>query len=146
MTKYFFILIYITLSITSFSQSKSDDIVGVWQTGGADPAQIQIEKVNNLYIGKITWLQFPEDGNGIKRDRNNPDKRLQDREVVGIRLLSGFKFVAVNSWTGGSIYDPESGKTYNCKISLKDANTMQVRGFIGISLFGRTEVWKRAKK
>ena len=60
-----------------------------------------------------------------------------------MKILSGFEFKGDNLWDDVTIYDAESGSTYNCKINLEDANTMNIRGFIGISAFGRTDVWKR---
>ncbi len=143
MNKYNISLLFVLISFSISAQRKADDIIGTWQTGGAEPARILIEKINNYYVGKIIWLKFPEDGDGPKKDRNNPIKTFQNRNIIGINLLNGFKNNGTNSWTSGTIYDPESGKTYSCKISMKDTKTLEVRGYVGISLFGRTEVWKR---
>jgi uncharacterized protein (DUF2147 family) len=57
-------------------------------------------------------------------------------------MLKNFSFDE-NEWNGGTIYDPENGKTYNCKIAIRDGNKLDVRGYIGISLLGRTETWFR---
>jgi uncharacterized protein (DUF2147 family) len=62
-----------------------------------------------------------------------------------MQLLGGFEWKNDNLWDNGNIYDPENGKTYKCKIDLENTNTMNVRGFIGISLFGRTDIWKKVK-
>ena len=58
-------------------------------------------------------------------------------------MLSSFEYKGDNLWEDGTIYDPESGSTYNCIINMEDKNTMNIRGFIGIAAFGRTDVWKR---
>jgi uncharacterized protein (DUF2147 family) len=58
--------------------------------------------------------------------------------------LKGFEFTG-KSWEDGTIYDPNNGKTYSCTIKIKKANELEIRGFIGISLLGRTTVWTRAK-
>lgn len=58
-------------------------------------------------------------------------------------MLTGFRFDGDDEWKDGDIYDPESGKTYSCYLSLKDNNTLKVRGYIGVSLFGRSETWTR---
>jgi uncharacterized protein (DUF2147 family) len=58
-------------------------------------------------------------------------------------LLSNFKFDGNDKWKGGDIYDPESGKTYSSYLYLKGKNILKVRGYVGISLFGRTETWTR---
>jgi uncharacterized protein (DUF2147 family) len=61
-------------------------------------------------------------------------------------LLKSFKFNAKNkSWENGEIYDPESGKTYSCNMKMETADKLNIRGYIGISLIGRTEVWTRVK-
>jgi uncharacterized protein (DUF2147 family) len=57
----------------------------------------------------------------------------------------GFEFKSENNWEKGTIYDPENGKTYSCKIYLENKNTMKIRGYIGISLIGRTDTWTRIK-
>jgi uncharacterized protein (DUF2147 family) len=62
--------------------------------------------------------------------------------VLGLVILTGFKF-DTDEWSDGDIYDPEKGKTYSCTLSLKDSGTLKVRGYIGISLIGRTEIWTR---
>ena len=51
-----------------------------------------------------------------------------------------------NEWSGGKILDPKNGKEYKCYLQLLDHNTLKLRGYIGISMFGRTAIWKRAKK
>jgi len=57
-------------------------------------------------------------------------------------IVWGFKYKGKNRWVKGKIYDPDNGKTYSCKMKLVD-NELKVRGFIGISLFGRTTVWTK---
>ncbi|MDH3984403.1 MAG: DUF2147 domain-containing protein, partial [Gammaproteobacteria bacterium] len=59
------------------------------------------------------------------------------------RNIQNFRYDGNGEWSGGSIYDPNSGKTYRCKLRLVDPDTLKVRGFIGIALIGRTETWKR---
>ena len=73
-------------------------------------------------------------------DKNNPDQAKQGQPVLGLEILNGFEFDK-DEWNDGHIYDPESGKTYSCTLSLKDPHTLKVRGYIGISLLGRTEIW-----
>lgn len=71
---------------------------------------------------------------------------LHNQKILGMTILTGMKQDGVNPliWKGGRIVDPESGKTYDCKITLlQDGNTMKVRGYIGFSLLGRTQIWHR---
>ena len=126
----------------ALGQTKADDIIGTWLTGGKEPAKIQVYKSVNKYYGKIVWLKYPEE-NGLPRiDANNPDKSKRSQHILGLVILQDFRFDD-EKWEGGKIYDPESGKTYSCIISLKDMSTLKVRGYVGISLLGRTEIWTR---
>jgi uncharacterized protein (DUF2147 family) len=89
------------------------------------------------------WLKNPNDNGKPKVDKNNPDNSKRNQSVVGLLILKEFKFDGDDEWEDGDIYDPESGKTYSCYLSLKDKHNLKVRGYVGISLFGRTEVWTR---
>ena len=78
-----------------------------------------------------------------KFDTNNPDEAKRGQPIIGLNLVNGFVYKGKGKWADGTIYDPDNGKTYSCKMTLKDANTLKVRGFIGVSLIGRTQVWTR---
>ena len=138
-----FITTAFLLSLTTYPQNKTDDIIGVWLTGGKEPAKIQIYKSGDKFQGKIIWLQNPIEGGKQRVDANNPDKTKRSEPIIGLVMLKGFKFNGDDEWKGGDIYDPENGKTYSSYIYLKDKNTLKVRGYIGISLLGRTETWTR---
>lgn len=125
--------------------AKQDAVIGTWlvQDGST---KINIEKSNGKFIGKIVWLNPPLDKNGKPfMDTKNPDKTLQSHTLMGLLMLNNFSYDSDNLWTEGTIYDPDSGKTYSCKITMKDNKTIEVRGYVGISLFGRTETWKRSE-
>ena len=114
----------------------ADEIIGVYWSPKKD-AKIEIFKRDNRYYGRSVWVA------SMRKDAKNPDESLKNREVLGIELLTGFLFTD-DSYTGGKIYDPETGKTYDCKMTLSD-NILKVRGYIGMSLFGRTETFERIK-
>jgi uncharacterized protein (DUF2147 family) len=48
-------------------------------------------------------------------------------------------------WSGGTIYNPDDGKTYSCKLTMMDPKTMKVRGYFGISILGKTQIWNRVE-
>jgi uncharacterized protein (DUF2147 family) len=127
-------------------QSNSRDaIVGTWlvQDGSA---KVKIENKNGKYVGKMVWIKNPTDKTGKPLvDSNNPEASLRSRPQLGLPLLENFVFNEENHWSGGTIYDPDDGKTYSCKITMKDSQTIEVRGYIGISIFGRTDTWKRSQ-
>ena len=143
--KFTFVLAAFIFCLNSFAQSvNADAIVGNWLTG-SKKAVVQIYKEGNKYNGKVIWLKTPtyEDGKP-KIDKNNPDKAKQTRPIMGLNLLSDFVFEK-DKWVSGTIYDPEKGKLYSCKIALKTADILDVRGFVGISLIGRTEEWYKVQ-
>ena len=130
----------IILCTHMFAQKISADaIVGTWLTGSGK-GKVQIYKEGNTYSGKIVWLKEPtyEDGKP-KVDKHNPDVTKQTTPILGLYMLKGFVFDG-EKWTDGTIYDPEKGKIYSCKISWRDGK-LDVHGFIGISLIGRTDTW-----
>jgi len=144
--KYKFIICLVVLKLTCISllaQIKGDDILGIWLTGGKEPAKIQVYRSGKKYFGKIVWLKYAEENGRPRNDNNNPDKAKRNNQIIGLVILKGFQFDGDDEWEDGKIYDPESGKTYSCHLSLKDKNTLKVRGYVGISWFGRTEVWTK---
>lgn len=126
---------------------KDSDITGVWFTK-ENKSKLEITKgPNNEFTGKIIWLKEPVYANGqLKKDTKNPDKKLHNRQVIGITVLNKLKYIDTNTWTEGTIYDPESGNTYSCNIKLDNINTISIRGYIGFSFIGRTETWTRTTK
>lgn len=122
----------------------SPTIQGLWLSEKED-AGVRVEPCGAELCGSIIWLAEPLDDGSVKLDVNNPDESLRSREVIGLRILEGFP---VNpdkkqAWKGGQVYDPENGKTYRCTLTLEDPGRMKLRGFIGISLLGRTTYWRR---
>lgn len=69
--------------------------------------------------------------------------KRKDEPILGMDILTGLE-KDDDEWSGGKILDPKNGKEYKCYIKLLDDNTLKLRGYIGVSLFGRTAIWKRA--
>jgi uncharacterized protein (DUF2147 family) len=135
----------------TYTPSGPSDIVGDWLVQSRD-AVIRIEQVGDEYQGRILWQLHdtygPEDGpelNGkIVTDRNNPDPALRSQPLTGLRLLKGLHYDADGrKWIDGRVYNSENGRTYNCLVRLQSPNRLQLRGFVGISLFGGNTVWSR---
>ncbi|HEX7414931.1 MAG TPA: DUF2147 domain-containing protein [Bacteroidia bacterium] len=140
MNKLITISMAFVLCVNAFAQKiNTDAILGTWLTGSGK-AKVQIYKEGDKYNGKIVWLKTPtyEDGTP-KVDKHNPDKTKQTTPTLGLRMLKDFVFNE-DKWTDGTIYDPENGKTYSCKITWRDGK-IDVRGYMGISLIGRTDTW-----
>ena len=147
--RYWLLLIisYTLLSlISSFSvlQDNPDAILGDWKTGTGN-AIVRIYKNGQKYQGKIVWLKEPNDPETGKPkiDRNHPEESSRSRPILGMINVWGFQFDEKNSWKDGNIYDPKNGKTYSCKIKMISSSSIEVRGYIGISMIGRTDTWAR---
>ncbi len=107
-------------------------------------SKIQIYKaVDGKFYGKIVWLRVPELEGKPKVDKNNPDKARRNDPLIGLLILKGLKKVSNEQYEDGTIYDPKNGKTYSSKITVK-GDVLDVRGYIGFSLLGRTTTWTKA--
>ena len=137
--------LFITLNIIGQESNSSDEMLGLWLTGNTK-AKVDVFKCGYKYCGKIVWLKEPtyEDGTP-KRDKHNPDESKHSTLIDGLQILNDFEYDDDYEWEDGTIYDAESGKTYSCVISMdeEDKNTLSVRGYVGISWLGRTDVWTR---
>lgn len=138
------LLVLMSLPLLLAAQD-ADRILGTWYNGERS-SKIEIQKTRSgNYQGKIVWLAAPLDEEGnAKTDVKNPNRELRTRPLMNLVILTGLSYDRGNKYEGGRIYDPKSGNTYSCKAELKDNNTLSLRGFIGISLVGRTDVWRRA--
>jgi uncharacterized protein (DUF2147 family) len=146
------ILVFLLFLLVQLSAQKADDIVGFWLNIDSDTkeadSQIQIIKENNgTYSGKIIWLKDPNENGKPKLDNKNPEIKLRSQSILGLQLLNQFKFTG-EIWEKGTIYDPQSGNTYKCKLWFENnkSTVLHLKGFIGISLIGREAIWIREYK
>ena len=122
----------------------AQDVVGKWKLEDGT-AIVEVYKSGDAYNGKIVWLEKPTEADGTPAvDDNNPDKALRSRKLIGLNMLSGLKKNG-GEYTGGSIYDPGNGKTYNCSMKV-EGDILKVRGSLDKKgLIGRTMDWYRVK-
>lgn len=147
MKRILFSILIALFSLTTYAQdAEADRLIGVWEPSHGK-AKVKVEKIGSKYYGRIVWLREPNDPETgqPKVDKNNPDNALRTTPLRGYRILKDFEYTEKDVWSNGTIYDPENGSTYNCTIKMTDENTLDIRGYIGISTFGRTDVWKRLK-
>ena len=141
----FFILSFLAINcffyLKSNAQANPDAILGIWFNEEKD-AKIKVYRESGKFYGKIVWHKTGDDISAY--DENNPDPELKKRKKVGLIILTGFEFDD-GQWEDGEIYDPKSGKTYSCVIKLQKDGSLNVRGYIGISLLGRTTHWTKAE-
>jgi uncharacterized protein (DUF2147 family) len=128
----------------AFSQN-ADAVLGTWLSAEKN-AKVQIYKAGGKYFGKIVWLKNPyeADGKTPKHDKHNSSEALRSRPILNLVILTGFRYDD-GEWEHGEIYDPKGGKTYSSKMKL-NGDKLEIRGYVGISAFGRTTVWTRTNQ
>lgn len=135
------ILLAATLSLLAAmaiaADRNADVIAGVWQTktGG----YVQIYRDHGHWVGRIVGSK-----SGTARyDTHNPDPSKRGRRLLGVVILHGLSYQGDGEYRQGSIYDPNNGKDYHAKASLRSRDVLDVRGYIGFSLIGKTQTWHR---
>ncbi|MEM9043637.1 MAG: DUF2147 domain-containing protein [Pseudomonadota bacterium] len=121
----------------------ADSIEGRWLTGKRKVA-ITLFSCGDAYCGRIDWLAKPyrKDGS-LKIDNENPDPTLRDRPYCGIEIITALRPDGSGVWTGGDLYNPQDGRTYDIEIKT-DGKALDVRAYLGIRLLGKTENWIQA--
>lgn len=116
----------------------ADAYTGLWWNEAKDGI-FELRLTDGSIEGITRWGKVPT------KDVHNPDPALRDRWLKDIVFLWGFEYDArKNRWKGGQVYDPDSGKTYDAKMELdKGGSVLKMRGFLGISMFGRTAKFDR---
>jgi uncharacterized protein (DUF2147 family) len=113
-----------------------DAIVGHWWTQNRDGRVEFLKASNGTYQGVIRYGVAP------RKDIHNKDPKLRDRSVIGIVLIWNLRYED-GAYIDGYVYNPEDGDTYRMKAWMKSPRSLQVRGFLGISVFGETHTWTR---
>lgn len=145
MLKIIFNGLLVMLTLSTFSQ----DVQGIWETideeTGKATSHILIFEVKGKTYGKVIKIIDPKDQESVCSACANNDPR-KDEKILGIILITNLKKEG-KEYNGGEILDPNNGKVYSCKLWLdeKNSNKLNVRGFIGLSILGRSQIWNRVK-
>lgn len=116
---------------------------GTWYNA-EKTSKIQFYKQGNKLFGKVVWLKEPLENGKPRIDKLNADSKLRTRPIMGLVFLTNFVADGPNAWEDGQIYDPNNGKTYSCKMTVTSPTTIDARGYIGISIIGRTTRFTKA--
>lgn len=119
----------------SFAQSR--DAQGYWLTENKR-AVVHTFECDQGLCGKIHWIIE----GGMQYDEKNPDEAKRSTSMCGLQIIWGFKKDGAD-WDGGHIYKADDGEVYSANIELKDENTLSLRGYVGIPLFGKSQIWSR---
>jgi uncharacterized protein (DUF2147 family) len=137
------LLVFVFSCITKIAIAQADPLEGHWYSEDKT-AKVHIYKAkDNKFYGKVDWLKVPNRDGKPKVDGRNPDASKRNQPIVGLVILKGFKKDGDNTYEDGTVYDPKNGKTYSCKITRK-GNSIDVRGYIGVSMIGRSTTWVKA--
>jgi uncharacterized protein (DUF2147 family) len=137
--KYAFVMLSVLIANVCVA---SDAIKGEWITADGDgliEIQWQDEQLSGVIAGSVS---DPERAKPTRYDDLNPDPDLRERPLLGLAIFTNLLPSGNNKWKG-QVYDPNTGKTYQCTLTLVDANTLKLRGYIGFSLLGKTRMWTR---
>jgi uncharacterized protein (DUF2147 family) len=134
------LLMTMAVAVAHATDGERDKALGRWQTAKKDGTIELTVDADGRLQGKIV------DGSGgsERLDANNPDPALRSRPLRGQFILKGLSYDGDGKWSGGTIYDPNNGKTYRLKVETSGENLLRLRGYIGTPLLGRTEIWTRA--
>ena len=116
--------------------------LGHWKN---EDATFEIFESDGKLSGRIVDLTEPLRDGKPKVDIHNTDPSKRSRPIMGMVFMYGFEKRSDTKWENGTIYDPKSGNTYSCTMELDGPDKLKVRGYIGISLIGRTDVWTRVR-
>ncbi|MBI4125764.1 MAG: DUF2147 domain-containing protein [Deltaproteobacteria bacterium] len=139
----------ISVSIAAAAGSgKKDSPVGYWKTisdkTDKPRSVVQVYESGGVVYGKIVKSLVPGEGPGDLCEKCEGE--FHNQPVIGMRFMWGLQEDEDGVWKEGRILDPDSGKTYKCKITLlPEGDQLKVRGYIGFSLLGRNQVWHRVR-
>lgn len=129
----------------SFAQGgEPGQILGVWESESRD-LKLEMYQTGGAYAGRVLYGDrlVEADGKTWKPDTKNPNPALRARSLNGVDFVTGLKWnAAERRWTGGVLYDPSAGRTYNANVTLNGA-WLELRGYLGTPVLGRTVRMRR---
>jgi len=147
------VLLFSVSARTQSPVNAQSPLIGTWKTiddegpnKGKESSYIEIFEKNGVYSGKITKLLIDPPDKVCDKCKGD----LKNKLLIGMIIVKDMKKTGNvdkkigEEYTGGTILDPDSGDIYKCKMWVKD-DVLTARGFIGISLFGRSQEWFRVK-
>lgn len=148
-----FLIVFFFLSgaagtLTAQNSLKADALCGEWWTPDKD-GKIFFFKSGTTYSGKVSGFKNPNDPETGKPrlDKNNPDPSLRKRPIMGLVLFYNFEYnTSKEKYINGELYDSDHGKTYPCWIKLITNNVLELHGYIGFSLIGKSVYFTRVQK
>lgn len=126
------------IALPSAAGAATDGVEGFWLSEN-ERAIIEIGSCGPEVCGRMVWLRDPRDETGA------PKRDAHGNPLCGIPLVAGFRPEGENRWDDGRIYNPRDGATYSARMTLLDRERLEVRGYLGLPIFGQSQVWTRAE-
>lgn len=132
------LLVAMIVFLTAISANAATPLDGYWLTEN-ERSVIKVEECDMGLCGYVYWII---DG-GMQTDSNNPEETLRGRPMCGLPILWGMEKQSATEWEDGKIYKADDGDIYDANLELLDDGTLKVRGYLGLSWLGKTQIWKR---
>lgn len=137
------LLVLLATPYCALAQTPADAALGNWLNDTKDVKTLFF-KCGDKVCGKIVWMKEPNHPNGQpKLDVNNPDPKRRNQPILNLVPLRDFAFNGTNAWEDGKIYNGENGREYDCKLTLVGKNELEVRGYVGVPMLGKSMTWTR---
>lgn len=131
------IIISFLIFAATFAQKNSKGVVGYYQ-GVEKNSIFKLYKSGDKYVGKLVWMKHPE-----RRDTMNPDVSKRNKKLLGSIVVWGLAYDGKNEWTDGFVYDAIKGKTFQCNFTRDEKGNMEMRGYIGVPVLGKSEYFQK---
>ncbi len=129
---------FLLIMLSALPAMAADGVEGYWLTENKR-AVIEIEECDASVCGHIYWIIE----GGMQFDEHNDNPELRKTPLCGMKILKDFEKTDAGEWENGTIYKADDGDIYKANMELQDDGTLRVRGYVGIPLLGKTQIWSR---
>jgi uncharacterized protein (DUF2147 family) len=117
--------------------------IGVW-LDASKRIEVKVTPCGQFLCGKLLWFRWPDDDQGLPVvDLKNKDTKLRNRPLLSLTILRNLRRADENNWEEGEIYNPDDGENYHVKMSIQDDQTLRIRVYELLPIFGETHIWTR---
>jgi len=132
------LLIATSLIPHTANANENDPAIGYWLTENGR-AVINMNQCGQELCGTVYWIIE----GGMEFDEKNPVSEMRTRKICGLQVVNGLEKEADGEWENGNIYKADDGDTYSADVNVQQDGTLKVRGYLGVSWLGKTQIWKR---
>jgi uncharacterized protein (DUF2147 family) len=139
-----YMLAALAMPLAAMAERPSDPAHGLWLTEN-EKAIVEVAPCGaGETCGRLVWVEDPVDETGApRRDAANTDRARRARPICGLELVGGLHRAGEGAWEQGWLYNPRDGGTYSAELRALSSDQLEVRGYLGVSLLGQSQVWTR---